>query len=89
MERRSGGIGVIVLVVVVAVVLVLVAQAWKSVAPAALDLERATSGGPVHAHGQEDAAQELRSGELPKLTDMAERTADHSAGVQDALAGTE
>ncbi len=75
----------VLLVVVMAVVLVLVAQAWKQAAPTALDVGRATAGGPLDAHGQEDAAAQIRSGQLPKLVDMQASSDAHSAEVQSTM----
>ena len=72
------------LVVVMAVVLLMVAQAWKKVAPTAIDVNRAAEGSYA-THGQDGAAEQLRSGGLPRVTDMVGSTDAHSAQVQDAL----
>lgn len=89
MAKQGGGFGIVMLVVVVAIVLLLVAQAWRQIAPSAIDLDRATAGGPVHAHGEDAAARQLRSGELPKLADVTARTDAHSEQVRSALADSE
>lgn len=79
----------VLLVVVMAVVLVLVAQAWKKAAPTALDVGRATGAGPLDSHGQDAAAAQIRSGDLPKLMDMQGSTEAHSAEVQSTMTDVE
>ena len=86
---QSGrGIGIVLFVLVAAVVLWLTARAWRTVTPAAAQLAR--PGRPaVSDHGQTEAAQAIRSGELPDLDEMRRRTDGHGEDVQEALAGTE
>jgi hypothetical protein len=87
--RKAGGFGVAVLVVVMATVLLLVAQAWKKVAPTAVEIKQLDGNGAFDAHGQTDAAGEVRSGALPKLSDMERSTDAHTAEVAGAIASAE
>ncbi len=79
----------VLLLVVMAIVLVLAAQAWRSVAPAALEASDAGRSGPLDDHGQPDAAAAVRRGELPRLPEARQLTDEHGARVQEALNGTE
>ena len=79
----------ILLVVVLAVVLLLAAKAWKTVAPTALDTQDALQSGPLNDHGQGQAGEELRKGDLPGLRETQENTDAHSARVQEALDAVE
>jgi hypothetical protein len=86
MAKKGGGFGLIMLVIVMAVVLLLVAKTWKNVAPTVVDLDRANSMvGPLDSHGENDAAEEVRSGDLPRLSQMEQRTEEHAAEVGNAL----
>jgi hypothetical protein len=89
MARRGFGVGMIALLIVVAVVLTLAAKAWKSVAPEVLEINGAAQIGPLDTHGQDEAAGELRSGQLPRLSDTRRETDEHSARVQEALNAVE
>ncbi len=75
----------ILLLVVLAVVLLLVAKSWKTMAPAALDVQDALQSGPLDDHGQSGAGDALRQGDLPRLQETRERTDAHAAEVQQAL----
>jgi hypothetical protein len=77
--------GMVMLVVVMAVVLLLVAQAWSRLAPAAVDVHKATTGQIMHDHGQTEAAEALRAGHLPRLEDAQARTDVHAEDVKQAL----
>lgn len=83
------GVGILLMVVVAAVVLWLTARAWRTVTPAATQLAHPARRPPLSDHGQTEAAQALRSGELPDLDEMRRRTDGHQDEVQEALAGTE
>jgi len=85
MAQRGFGVGMIVLLIAMAIVLVLVAKSWRSVAPAAQQVQGAQSGIPMDDHGQAEAANEVRSGELPKLQDTQRETDEHAARIQEAL----
>jgi hypothetical protein len=74
----------VVLLVVAAVVLYLAARNWRAVAPAAAQVARPGSS-VVDAHGEHEAAGEVRSRNLPDLDEMDRRTDSHAADVQDAL----
>jgi hypothetical protein len=75
----------VMLLIVMAVVLVLVAKAWKSVAPEALEASDALQSGPLNDHGQSEAANEVRSGGLPRLHETRQEADDHNARVEQAL----
>jgi len=81
--KKAGGIGFVMLVVVMAIVLWLTAENWKKVAPTALDVNAA--GASVEDHGQTGAAESLRSGDMPRLSDTREATDAHTEDVQAAL----
>jgi hypothetical protein len=89
MKKLGGGFGIVILIVVVAIVLLLTAEAWKSVMPTARQivdpkdpLERDLV---VPDHGQEEAAEAVRSSDLPNLDDMRRNTSAHARQVQEAL----
>lgn len=73
------------LLVVVAIVLLIATEAWKKVMPTASQAIRPDSPQSVRANGEEEAAEEIRSGALPDLNDMKERTGAHSQDVEDTL----
>ncbi len=75
----------ILLLVVLAVVMLLVAKSWKTLAPAALDVQDALQSGPLDDHGQGEAGQAIRKGDLPRLRETQENTDAHSARLQEAL----
>jgi len=83
MKRQGGGFGVLILLVVVAIVLFLAARAWKGVMPEASQSIRPSA--PVSDHGQTEAAGEVRSGNLPDMNEMRNRTSDHADSLRDAL----
>jgi len=71
--------------VVMAIVLWLVAKRWQTVAPVVMDVQKSGQAGAIPAHGQTEAAQEIRSGKLPRMDEMRTRTSDHGKQVQNAL----
>lgn len=79
----------VILAVVAVVVLLLAARAWKSVAPTASQITEPGTGAPVPTHGQEDAAQEVRGGNMPDLNEMRNSTSEHSDQLQEALEQTQ
>ena len=89
MAKRTPSFGMVMLLVVMAVVLMLVANAWRTMAPAALDTHDALNSGPLSTHGQEEAAQEVRKGGLPGVRDTQKETDKHTAEVEEALASIE
>lgn len=89
--KRGGAIGLIVLLVALVIVMLLVAQSWKSVAPEVIQITD-TDGPDVNVqfsdHGQSQAGEALRRGDLPDLEEMQQRTDAHAQQVEDALAET-
>ena len=79
----------VMLLIVMAVVLMLVANAWKTMAPAALDTHDALNSGPLATHGQTEAAQEIRKGALPGIRETQQETDRHTAEVEEAMASIE
>ena len=77
--------GTVMLLVVMAIVLLLVAKRWQTVAPVVMDVNKTGQTGTIPAHGQTEAAQEIRSGKLPRMNEMKARTSDHGNQVKDAL----
>jgi hypothetical protein len=75
--------GLIVLLVVMTIVFLLVARSWERIAPAALDIGSAGAGA-VDDHGQPEAAQAARSGEMPNLRQARQSTDEHATAVRDA-----
>lgn len=74
--RKGGGFGLVVLVVVLAVVLLLAGRAWRSVAPAAVQLE---------THGGDRAGEASNPGTLPGLNEMQSETDAHAERLRQAL----
>jgi len=85
MAKRSFSFGMVALLIVMAVVLTLVARAWRTVAPAALDVRDATHSGPLDDHGQTEAGNAVREGGMPDLRETERETDEHAARVQEAL----
>ena len=85
MRKHGGGFGIVILLVVLAVVMLLVARNWKSVAPTAIQVTNPSSPVQVDDHGQPEAGEAIRSGQLPNLNDMRQATSQHASEVQDAL----
>lgn len=83
--RKGGGFGMVMLVIVLAVVLVLVAKHWKAVAPTAIQVTNPDAPVVVDDHGQTEAGEAIRSGQLPDLNDMRQQTSAHADRLQDAL----
>jgi hypothetical protein len=79
----------VALVIVMAVVLMLVAKSWKTLAPVALDTHDALNSGPVNDHGQTEAAEEIRSGRLPRLRETKQEADQHNATIEKALSEIE
>lgn len=81
-----GGFGMIMLVVVLAIVLLLVARQWQALAPTAIqvttDPDEAYA---VDDHGDPEAGEAIRSGQLPDLGEMRQSTSEHADRLEDAL----
>ena len=86
MARRGSGLGFVIVIITLAIVAILVGKAWKTHAPAAIDVTDPGVAGHSD-HGQPDAARELSN--LPDLTEMQQETNAHAQQVQDALAEIE
>ena len=89
--KRGGAIGLIVLLVALVIVMMLVARSWQSVAPQVIQIS--DSEGPdvkvqFSDHGEAQAADALRDGDLPGLREMQQQTDAHTRQVADALAET-
>jgi hypothetical protein len=89
MRKQGSGFGFVILVVVLAVVLLLVARAWRSVAPTAAQIQGGDAPIAVEDHGEEEAGEAQRSGDLPDLNEMRDETDAHAQAVQEALEATE
>jgi hypothetical protein len=85
MAKRGFSVGMVALLIVMAVVLLMVAKGWKAVAPAALDTQDVLQSGPLHDHGQNEAADEVRSGGMPRLQETRQEADEHNARVEQAL----
>jgi len=84
MGRRGAGVGFLAVLIAAMIVLILAARAWKSVAPTALQVMKPGGASSVPAHGDNQAAEALRSGKLPDLKAMKSSTDRHAAEVKEA-----
>jgi hypothetical protein len=84
MRGKGGGFGVLVLLIVVLVVMLLAARAWKAVAPTAVEATNPSLSEGVDDRGQTEAGREVRSGNLPGLEEMRQRTDAHASEVEEA-----
>jgi hypothetical protein len=66
-----------------------VAKNWRAVAPTAMQVADPELQRGVDDHGQAEAGQALRSGELPGLNDVRLSTDAHADRLQEALEATE
>ena len=78
-----------VLIVALAIVLLLVAKNWRSVAPHAIQVTDPDLGATVDDHGQTEAGEAVRSGQLPDMNEMRQQTDAHAQQVQEALEAIE
>lgn len=86
---KGRGFGMIMLLMVLAVVLYLVARNWEAFGPAAVQVKNHKAKPIMDAHGQEDAAQEVRSGNLPDLEDMNREVQRHEAETSETMGAME
>jgi len=77
MKMRGGSFGLLGLLIVLAIVLTLVVKNWQKIAY--------TTGPGADAHGEQEAAAEVKSGELPNLQQTQSATDDHTNEVNAAL----
>jgi hypothetical protein len=87
--KRAPSFGMVMVLVVMAVVLMMVAKAWRSTAPAIIDTQNVLDAHPASAHGEKEAAEAVRSGELPGLEDAQRTTDAHAAQVREAMQAVE
>jgi len=85
MRKFGGGFGLLMLIVVVAIVLLLAARNWQAVAPTAAQVQSPGNARQVDDRGQVEAGEAIRSGQLPNLDEMRERTDAHADRIQNAL----
>jgi hypothetical protein len=89
--KGGRGFGMIMLLMVLAVVLYMVARNWEAFGPAAVQVKNHKGKPILDAHGQEDAAAEVRSRNVPDLDDMQNEVQKHNSessetmGAMDAL----
>ena len=77
------------LLMVLAVVLYMVARNWEAFGPAAVQVKNHKGKPILDAHGQEDAAQEVRSRNLPDLEDMDREVKKHTDESSETLGAME
>ena len=82
---KGRGFSFLLLLIAMAVALLLAAKAWRTVTPTASQIVNPGSGDAVADHGDEKAGEAVRSGTLPDLNDMKQRTNTHTQNVQEAL----
>jgi len=86
--RRGTALGLVLLLVALVVTLLLVAKSWETVAPQAIEVTRPGGDGVnvrFHEHGEEEAGEALRQGNLPGLRQMQQTTDAHASDVAHAL----
>ena len=86
--KGARGFGTIMLLLVLAVVLYLVARNWEAFGPAAVQVKKHKDGPILDAHGEEEAAKEVRSGKIPDIEEMDRNVDQHASetfGAMEAL----
>ena len=84
---RKGPIGTLLTLAALVITLLLAAKAWKAAFPAAAQALKPGSNQAIPDHGDKEAAEAIRSGNLPGLKEMGKRTDDHIQQVKKATAG--
>jgi hypothetical protein len=87
--KGGRGFGMIMLLMVLAVVLYLVARNWEAFGPAAVQVKNQKGKPILDAHGQEDAAEEVRSRNLPDLDDMQGEIQKHNSESSETMGAME
>jgi hypothetical protein len=87
MSKSGGGFGYILTLVVLVILLLLSVRAWKNAAPAAAQALKPGVSTTLPDHGQPEAAQALRSGNLPDMKKMGQNTDQHIQQIKDAGKG--
>jgi len=82
--RKPGGFGFLIALAALIIVLMLSMKAWKSAFPAAAQALKPGSSQGIPDHGDREAADALRSGKLPDMKDMGQRTDTHIQKVKEA-----
>jgi len=77
MKMKGGSLGLLALLIAMGIVLLLVAKNWQVIAN--------TVGPGGHAHGEAEAAEAVRSGDLPNLEQTQAATDAHADAVGAAL----
>ena len=89
MRRQGGGFGFVVMLVVLAVILFIAMNNFKSVAPAAVEIQKHNkarkAGREVTATSASADSWTPAPPSRPSLSAMDQRTSEHSAAVKDAL----
>ncbi len=85
--KRFGPFGTLLALAALVIVLLLAARAWKSAMPVAAQALKPGTGSAVPDHGDPQAAQAIRSGNLPDLKKMGQSTDAHIKQVQAATKG--
>jgi hypothetical protein len=85
--KRFGPFGILMALAVLLIVLLLSGKAWKAAMPAASQALKPGAPAVVDDHGDKAAGDAVRSGNLPDLKTMQQRTQDHFKQVKDAGKG--
>jgi hypothetical protein len=85
--RKPGGFGFLIALAALIIVLLLSMKAWKSAFPAAAQVLKPGSSQAVPDHGDRQAGDAIRSGKLPDMKAMGQRTDAHIQQVKDAAKG--
>jgi hypothetical protein len=84
--KRFGPFGILMALAVLLIVLLLSEKAWKAAMPAASQALK--PGAPVvDDHGDKAAGDAVRSGKLPDLKAMDQRTQEHLKQIKDTAKG--
>jgi hypothetical protein len=87
MKHSGGGFGYVLAIVVVVILLMMSVRAWKNAAPAAAQALKPGAPATLPDHGQTEAAQAIRSGNLPDMKKMGKNTDDHIQEINQATKG--
>ena len=87
MSKPGSGFGYILTLVVLVILLLLSVRAWKNAAPAAAQALKPGASATLPDHGQTEAAQAIRSGNLPDMKKMGQNTDQHIQQIKDAGKG--
>ena len=85
MRRQGGGFGILMLLVVLAIVAYVAMRDTRSVAPAAMEIQRHNQKAPEAAPATSQDAWNPAPPARPSLSTVDQKTTEHSAAVSDAL----